>query len=154
MIEVNKVLVAVDFSKESQLAAKFAVSIAHEYKAKLYVIHVVTPLPSSLGAEVPDFDSFQRQYIERFGEDLKRVIPEKIKRIIEVEEILEVGEPYHMIVEKAKELDVDIIVLATHGRTGISHILLGSVAERVIRHAPCPVFAIRNPKDKYVYGWE
>jgi len=67
---------------------------------------------------------------------------------------VEIGNPHHVIVEKAKELGIDVIVIATHGRSGLSHILLGSVAEKVIRHAPCPVFVIRNPKDKYVYGWE
>jgi len=154
MIELQKILVAVDFSKESTLAAKFAVSMAQEFKAKLYVLHVVTPLPQSMITEVPDFENFQKQYIDKSEEDLRQVIPQKIKEMIEVEEVIKIGRHYHVIVENAKDLDVDVLVIATRGRTGLAHILLGSVAERVVRHAPCPVFAIRNPKDKFVYGWE
>jgi len=154
MIEMKKILVAIDFSKESTLAAKFAVSLAQEFKTKLYVLHVLTPFPSSLAIDLPDVEKFRRQYMEKADEDLRQVIPKKIKEMMEVEEILEIGEPHNAIVEKAKELDVDIIVIATQGRTGLAHIMVGSVAERVVRHAPCPVFAIRNPKDKFVYGWE
>ncbi len=154
MIDLKKILVAVDFSKESTLAAKFAVSFAQEFGAKLYVLHVITPMHAGTMVEVPNFDKYQRQYIEKAEEDLKQVIPAKIKEMIEVEEVIETGHPYHVIVEKAKDLDVDVIVLATQGRTGLAHILLGSVAEKVVRHAPCPVFAIRNPKDKFLHGWE
>jgi len=155
MIPIQAILAPVDFSKESILAVKFSVSLAMEYKTKLYLLHVWEPAPSYIEAEVLNFESIQKRVIEGIREDLSRVIPQKIKKLIPVEEILERGKPIaHIIVEKAKELEVDIIVIATHGRTGFSHVLLGSVAEHVIRHAPCPVFAIRNPKDKFVYGWE
>jgi nucleotide-binding universal stress UspA family protein len=154
MIDLKKILVAVDFSKESTLAAKFAVSLAQEFKSKLYVLHAFTPLHAGVAVEMPDFESYQREIIKKTKEDLRLVIPEKIKEMIEVEELIEIGPAYHVIVEKAQDLDVDVIVLATQGRTGLAHMLLGSVAEKVVRHAPCPVFAIRNPKDKFVHGWE
>jgi nucleotide-binding universal stress UspA family protein len=83
------------------------------------------------------------------------VIPKSVKDDIEAEEILEEGAPiHHTIVEKAKELGVDVIVVATHGRTGLARVLLGSVAEHVIRHVPCPVFVVRNPKERFLYEWE
>jgi nucleotide-binding universal stress UspA family protein len=154
MISFNGVMVPVDFSKESNLAAKFASSLAEEYKTKLHVLHVIEPLHASLRLHVADFDAFQQKVIDQAQEDLGNVIPSSMKKRLEVEEILEIGHPQHVIVDKAKELGVDLIVIATHGRTGFAHVLLGSVAEQVIRHAPCPVFVIRNPKDKYVYGWE
>lgn len=154
MISIQGVMVPVDFSKESVLAAKFAVSLAEEYKTKLYVMNVQEPLHSSLRPYISDFEEFQEKLIEQVKDDLSKVIPAAIKERVQVEEILEFGHPHHVIVDKAKELGVDVIVIATQGRTGLAHVLLGSVAERVIRHAPCPVFVVRNPKDKYVYGWE
>jgi universal stress protein A len=130
------------------------VSLAEEYKTKLYVLHVQEPLPPSLRSHLSDFEAFQENLLEQVKVDLGKVIPEAVKKRVSVEEVLEIGHPQHVIVDKAKEWGVDVIVIATQGRTGLAHILLGSVAEKVIRHAPCPVFVIRNPKDKYVYGWE
>jgi nucleotide-binding universal stress UspA family protein len=154
MIPIHGVLVPVDFSKESLLAAKFAVSLAEEYKTKLHVLHVMEPLHPSLRGHIADFDEFQHKMMEQAREDLAAAVPKAIRDRVPTELILEVGQPPYVIVEKAKELAVDVIVIATHGRTGLAHVLLGSVAEKVIRHAPCPVFVTRNPKDKYVYGWE
>ena len=155
MISINGILVPVDFSKDSMLAVKFATSLAQEYKTKLYVLHVKDIIPSYARAEVSDFEALQEKVKKQLAEDLDKVIPEKVKETIDVEVIMEEGNPtHHVVVEKAKELGVDMIVIATHGRTGLAHVMLGSVAEHVIRHAPCPVFVVRNPKDKYVYGWE
>lgn len=153
MISLKRILVPVDFSKESILAAKFAVSLAQEYKTKLYVLHVIETMPSWGDHYIPE--NVMQNILNERREDLSKVIPSAIKESLQVEEILETGKPiYHVIVEKAKELEVDVIVIPTYGRTGLAHVLMGSVAEHVIRYAPCPVFAIRNPKDKYVYGWE
>lgn len=155
MISIQGILVPVDFSKESILATKFAASLAQEYKTKLYVLHVRAPIPGYVKAEIPDFEVFEQRSTSEEKEDLSNVIPQKVKELIPVEEISMVGSPaHHVIVEKAKEIGVDLIVLATHGRTGLAHVLMGSVAEHVIRYAPCPVFVVRNPKDKYVYDWE
>jgi nucleotide-binding universal stress UspA family protein len=155
MISIKSVLVPVDFSKESTLAVKFATSLAQQYGSKLYLLHVLEPLHTSFQVEIGNLREFEERRRATIREDLSRIIPAEIKKSLGVEEILKIGSPvYHVIAEKAEELDVELIVIPTHGRTGLSHILLGSVAEKVIRHAPCPVFVIRNPKDKYVYGWE
>jgi nucleotide-binding universal stress UspA family protein len=155
MISIQGILVPVDFSKESILAAKFAVSLAQEYKTKLYLLHVRETIPGYVKAEITDMQALEQRIASEEKEALSNVIPQKVKDRISVEEISMAGSPvHHLIVEKAKELGADLIVLATHGRTGLAHVLLGSVAEHVVRHAPCPVFVIRNPKDKYVYDWE
>jgi universal stress protein A len=155
MIKIEGVLVPVDFSKQSILATKFAASLAQEYNSKLYLMHVREHLPIYVQTEFTDYEAFQKRRNEEDKTELSRIIPQAIKEMIPVEEILEFGSPaHHAIVKTARELDVDLIVIATHGRTGLSHVMLGSVAEHVIRHAPCPVFVVRNPKDKYVYGWE
>ena len=155
MIPIQRVMVPIDFSKESTLAAKFAASLAQEYHAKLYVIHVLDPLPLNLKAYYPDLADVTKKRDEQAAKDLEKVIPQAVREKADVEFLLETGTPtYDIIAQRAKELDIDVIVISTHGRSGLGHILLGSVAEKVIRHAPCPVFVIRNPKDKYVYGWE
>jgi universal stress protein A len=155
MIAIERVMVPVDFSRESMLAAKFAASIAKQYHSRLYMFHVLEPLHASVQAEIPDLKAFEQRRNDSALEDLRRMIPQAVRESLQVEEILEVGRPtYHFIVERAKALEIDVIVIATHGRSGLAHMLLGSVAEKVIRYAPCPVFVIRNPADKYVYGWE
>ena len=141
MIEIRKILLPVDFSKGSDLGAKFAISLAQEYKAKLHVLHVYDPLPQ--------YDYLTEEYLEdrkkKLEEALANVVPAESKATIEVEEIMVEGGPvHHTIVEKAKELGDDVIVIATHGRTGLAHVFLGSVAEHVIRHAACPVLVVRN----------
>jgi universal stress protein A len=151
MVTIKGILAATDFSKEATLGIKFAVSLAQEYKTKLYVLHVFDPLPQY------DYllEDYRKKRKDELKDELPRVIPHEVKETLDVEEILEEGHPvHHTIVEKAKELGVDLIVLATRGRTGLAHVLLGSVAEHVIRHAPCPVFVVRNPQDKYPYEWE
>jgi nucleotide-binding universal stress UspA family protein len=140
MIKVLKILLPVDFSKGSAIATTFAVSLAQEYNAKLHVLHVYDPLPQ--------YDYLAKDYIEdrkmRLEKALADVVPAEEKTRIEVEEILTEGKPvHHTIVEKAKELGDDVIVIATHGHTGLAHVFLGSVAEHVIRHAACPVLVVR-----------
>ena len=142
MISIKNILLPVDFSEGSTLAVNYAISLAQEYKAKLHVLHIYDPLPQ--------YDYLAKEYIEgqksKLREALSTVIPSEIKKQIEVEEILEEKRPvHHSIVEKAKELGDDVIVIGTHGRTGLAHVLLGSIAEHVIRHASCPVLVVRNP---------
>ena len=154
MIAVEKVLAPVDFSKDSMLAVKFAASLAEQYQAKLFVLHVLAPLHPRLRGYMENFYEIQEKMVAEAEKDVKKIVPAKIRESIRVEAVVELGNPHHVIVDKAKELEIDVLVIATHGRTGLSHVLLGSVAEKVIRHAPCPVFVVRNPRDKFVYGWE
>ena len=149
MIELNRILVAVDFSEESALAVKFATAFARKFDAKLYVLHVVTSVPSTIEPYVETFDVLQRRRMVDAEEGLEQIVPSEVKSTLDVEEILEVGDPQHTIVEKAKEFDVDAIVIATKGLSGLAHVLLGSVAERVARFAPCPVFVIRDPESRF-----
>jgi len=149
VVDLKKVLVAVDFSTESVLAAKFAVSLAQKFNAKLFVLHVVTSMPSKIEPMVGSFDSIQTRVFVTAEAALQRVLPPEEKDTVDVEAIIDIGEPHNVIVERAKELGVDAIVIATRGLSGIAHVLLGSVAEKVTRHAPCPVFVIRDPMNKF-----
>jgi len=90
---------------------------------------------------------------KRKAEDRKQLdgfIPPELKKGITVETIHRVGVPFVEIIKAAREKEVDLIVIATHGKSGLSHILFGSVAEKVVRKAPCPVLSIRHPEHEFI----
>jgi nucleotide-binding universal stress UspA family protein len=90
---------------------------------------------------------------QREAEDRKLLdefIPPELKKGITVETIHRVGIPFMEIIKAAREKEADLIVIATHGKSGLSHILFGSVAEKVVRKAPCPVLSIRHPEHEFI----
>jgi universal stress protein A len=129
------VLHPTDFSDASTVACEKAVDLARQCGAKLTVLHVyANPLMAEGFAYVPD----PRPELE---EQLRKVGNEQLP--IAVDRELRVGVAAEQIVEYAREHHCDLIVMGTHGRTGLSHLLMGSVAESVLRHAPCPVMVVR-----------
>jgi nucleotide-binding universal stress UspA family protein len=83
-------------------------------------------------------------------EALNRLTADLIRQGIDAEPVFVTGRTYMEIVDKAKELEVDLITLATHGRTGLSHLVFGSTAEKIIRLAPCPVLTVKHPEHEFV----
>ena len=139
MTGFTHVLHPTDFSEASLAACEKAVDLARQCGAKLTVLHVyANPLMAEGFAYVPD----PRPELERMlGDVANEELP------IAVARELRVGAPAETIVEFAREHNCDLIVMGTHGRTGLSHLLMGSVAENVVRHAPCPVMVVRpQPK--------
>jgi nucleotide-binding universal stress UspA family protein len=124
-----------DFSEPSQAACEKAVELARQCGAKLTVLHVyANPLMAEGFAYVPDP---RPEFEQRLSTVANVELP------IAVERALRVGVPAEQIVEFAREHNCDLVVMGTHGRTGLSHLLVGSVAEHVVRHAPCPVMVVR-----------
>ncbi|MFQ5863317.1 MAG: universal stress protein [Candidatus Brocadiales bacterium] len=144
MVNIKKVLCPVDYSVCSQDAFKYAAHIARIESAKMYLVHVVDI--RSFGHESTlDLD------VPKPGEDaIKRIKEELVKKAadevegVDIEPIVIVGVPVKDILSVAKEKEVDLIVMGTHGRTGLSHVIVGSVAENVVRKAPCPVLTVRH----------
>ena len=87
---------------------------------------------------------------KKFKEQLNVVLSSDAKEAIKVSEIIQIGVPFVEIIKVAKEKEVDLIVMGTHGRTGLSHVFIGSVAEKVVHHARCPVLTIKHPQYKFV----
>lgn len=146
MITLQKILVPTDFSDFSQQALEFALSLAEQFRAKLYVMHVwEMAMTSSLLPPEPYPESVLTEQQKAAAEHLAKVTNELKASGFDAEPVFAFGKPYMEIVRAATELDVDLIVLASHGRSGISHLLLGSVAEKVVRLAPCPVFTVKLP---------
>ena len=151
MIKIKNILCPIDYSVYSEKALEYAIEFAGKYEAKLYLIHVLDIRiydmndPDLYNVNIVDKDT-----IERLKERLLRCISEDIKGKISVEAVVVQGVPFTEIIRMAKEYMVDLIVLGTHGRTGLSQAIMGSVAERGVRKSPCPVLTIRHPEHEFI----
>jgi nucleotide-binding universal stress UspA family protein len=140
-MHTRKILFATDFSPSSQAALSTAVSLARESNATLMVVHVQEPPPAFGGGETYIGPTENEHELSDL---LSHVVPADAG--VRVERRLVVGEPAHQIVELAEENGVDLIVIGSHGRTGIARMLMGSVAEAVVRRAKCAVLTIKQPE--------
>ena len=144
-MNIQQILAPTDFSELSKQGLTSALELAAAFGAKLLLLHVVEPppypvegiVPSHLGATL--LDDLERQA----SNDLAQMLSETQGSKLEVARRVVVGIPYRKIVEVAEEEKSDLIVMTTHGRTGLSHLVMGSVAEKIVRTAPCPVLTIR-----------
>jgi len=145
-------MVGTDFSSHSANAMRYGYSFAKQYGSALHVVHVVQDvLPYVANVEMPIAPAVLVDDMERAArQQLEEVVPEAWDSELQVVRVLRRGSPFVEIVRYAKEQDVDLIVMGTHGRTGIAHMLLGSVAEKVVRKAPCPVLTVRSPEHEFV----
>lgn len=147
MIDVLRILLPTDFSEASREAAKYAFSLADRYGAELHVLHVIEEIAPSLPEAVcrvgTDPEHFLTQARETAEKHLAAALPNDIAGGKNVVRAVREGSPPVQILDYAREHGVDLIVIGTHGRGGFTHFLIGSVAERIVRHAECPVLTIR-----------
>jgi nucleotide-binding universal stress UspA family protein len=141
---IHRIIVPVDFSDASLDALRYSTGLARKLEASIMVVHVV-PIDYGwfgIGQEVSrDLDkTLQTQAADHLRQLVNRHIPSD--RSVELE--VRIGRPAEQIIDAAEESKSDLIVLSTHGRTGVDRLLMGSVAERVARLAPCPVFLVRS----------
>jgi len=137
MPRFGKILCPVDFDPNSIAALDIACELAQERKATVEVLHVV-PIP--LGPEVAiPFDKLERMARARLERLARQKINPKLRYTIHVK----TGDPAGEVIHLANQTDADLIVMATHGRRGLRRLMLGSVAERVVREAHCPVLTIK-----------
>lgn len=139
-MQFNNILVATDFSAGSVAALKLATSLARDSGAKLWIVHVSEPRPAytvaGIYASLPSGNEFAES-----SEELQKVVPADPQ--VAFEQRLIIGSPAEELVKFAANHAVDLIVIGTHGRTGVLRLLMGSVAEAVLRHAECPVLTLR-----------
>ena len=148
MFKIKNILLPTDFSKTSLTAAEYALELADEYKAKLHVLNVLEKTPPILA--IRSLHLSREKIIESIDADAQSNLNDcvkKIKKIKDIEIIFAIrkGIDYEEIIKYSKEKKIDIIVIATHGRTGLIHTLLGSVAEKVIRYSKIPVLVTTPP---------
>jgi nucleotide-binding universal stress UspA family protein len=142
--EYKKVLFCTDFSENADYAFAFAYGIAKRDKGLLYIFHVIPPYPHQLNSYI------SREELERIEKNIEKDLDDSyteryvknIKDGVTFEIITKSGREDEQILKFARDNQVDIVVMGTHGRTGIEHVFFGSVAENVIRHCPFPVFII------------
>lgn len=148
MFKIKNILLPTDFSKISLSAAEYAVVLAEQYSASIHLLNVLEKTPPILAIRSLDLSREKIvQSIENDARDHLKECVEKVKKIknVEIHPVLRKGIDYEEIIKYSEEKNIDVIVIATHGRTGILHTLLGSVAEKVIRYSKKPVLVITPP---------
>lgn len=153
MIRIDRILCPTDFSELADRATDYGCALADAFKSELHVLHVVdesyqywmamgpnslplgpTPEEIRVGAE----EQMERCKRERLSNRTAPVVSKVL-----------VGRPFLEIIRYARDQTIDLIVIGTHGRNGLSHVLLGSVTEKIVRKAPCPVLTVRAPGHKF-----
>lgn len=141
---LKRILVPLDFSPPSMSAVRFAGKWARSFGAELCLLHVVEPVSASapFGAEPVIMPVLTQDLPKRIKGELEKVASRECRGIAKVSVHVREGIAYDQIVSSARKLKADIIIIATHGRSGLMRALMGSTAERVVRHAPCPVLVV------------
>ncbi len=151
MINIKNILCPIDYSVYSEMALKYAIEFAEKYQAKLYLIHVLDIRIYDIGdPDLYNVTMVDTETIDKLRERLLKCVNEDTKGRISVEAIIIQGVPFAEIIKASRDYKIDLIVLGTHGRTGLSHAIMGSVAEKVVRKASCPVLTIRHPEHDFI----
>jgi universal stress protein A len=148
MFKIKNILLPTDFSNISLTAAEYAVELAKEYDANLHLLNVLEKTPPILA--IRSLDISREKIIASIDADAKSQMDECLKKVkkfgnVEIIPVIKKGIDYEEIIKYSNEKKIDVIVIATHGRTGILHTLLGSVAEKVIRYSKIPVLVTTPP---------
>lgn len=148
MKKFNKILFATDFSEISECAFDYALTLAKTFNSRLIIIHVINEPVDLRGFYVPhiSFDTIEREIALSAEKMMDKFCSKKTKDYDNYDKFIVSGIPYEEILKKADEEKVDLLVMGTHGRAGIDHLLFGSTAERVVRKATCPVMTVRPPE--------
>ena len=144
---IRSILVPIDFSETSTAALRYAVQLAEDYGADISLLHVVEPEYYNCLSDLT-FSKSTITFVEAATLRLAKLAKEEVPSSVLVRPWVQIGSPYEEITTAAKILNADWIVIATHGYTGFCHALLGSTAERVVRHAQCPVLVVRTSLQK------
>ena len=151
MIAFKEIIVPTDFSEHSLRALDYAVEIADRFSSELKLVYVIEPLiqAADVAWSSVDFDRLNRAHKDSADRQIRALLDERIPESVPAEFVILTGKPFIEIVGLAKADNADLIVMATHGRGAISHILMGSTAEKVVRRAPCPVLTVKHPKQLF-----
>jgi nucleotide-binding universal stress UspA family protein len=152
MISLKKILVPTDFEATSQVAVNYARALAEAFGASIHVLHVLED--PMIHAASHEYFTPQPNYREAMEGDahsrLRGQLNEEQTARFRAQFVARWGIPFVEIIRYAKDENVDLIVMGTHGLGVIAHILMGSVAEKVVRKAPCPVLIVRHPEHEFV----
>lgn len=148
-MEIRTILLPTDFSECGNYALAYAASLARTFKASIICVNVIEPIVPTVGYSGMTEPMPLADITEQLEDSAERELPKLAEGAdcagLDVEELVVHGEAASEIVRVARERKVDLIVISSHGRTGLGRILFGSTAESVVRHAPCPVLVVKPP---------
>lgn len=152
MINLKRILCPLDLSDYSLHALNYAISLVKQYSGELFLIYVLEDIipPIDFGWVQTSIPEIEEGRTERAQKALEEVIKKFKSEKIKITPAVRRGKPFEQIIKFAREFEIDLIVIATHGRTGTKHVLFGSTTERVIRKSPCPVLSIRHPDHEFI----
>lgn len=154
-IALERILVPTDFSHTAEVALRYGSALTNALQATLHLIHVIENVNPTGGRVAGEryapppaglIEGMELEMREQLKAALAAVQPQPLKFTLAVRE----GSPFVEIVRYARDNNIDLIVMGTHGRGAVAHMLLGSVADNVIRRAPCPVLTVRHPGHEFV----
>jgi len=142
---IKSILVPIDFSEHSKNALKYAIPLAEEFEATLHLVYVVEPTiyPADLGFGQVVLPGVEDELRQKGAEELRSLIEREIGSRVKASSAVRTGNPHQEILAEAEEMDVNLIIVATHGHSGVEHMLFGSTADRIVHHAKCPVLTVR-----------
>jgi len=153
MITLKTVLVPTDFSDTSEVALRYGKALAEKFGAALHLVHIVQePFSQPWAVEAYGFSlaSLQEQWQQDAGRRLDEALPASDRATYNATVATILGHPVIEILRYADEQKIDLIVMGTHGRGPLGHVVMGSVAERVVRKATCPVLTVHHPEREFV----
>lgn len=141
----KRIVLATDFSPYAEAALRWADALSRTFKAELIIIHALDLTLGGLAGLTPEVAAFPvaDQLVDRLRQEAKTEIKRLAKRFPRARTVIKESPPRAMLLHAASEVDADLIVVGTHGRTGLAHMLIGSVAEHVVRHSLVPVLTVR-----------
>ena len=151
-INIQRILVPIDFSEHSKNALKYAIPFAQKFKASVDLIYVVEPTiyPADFSFGQIGFPNIEEELRTRGSDELENLRKKEIADKVVSRIIVRTGKPFYEINQYALEENISLIIIATHGHSGMEQILFGSTAEKVVRKAPCPVLVVRSGEHEFV----
>jgi universal stress protein A len=152
LFRLRTLLAPVDFSNYSAKALDYVRAFAAQFGAEVVLVHVVEPtvIPDNFGIVPPSYEEVGTALVKAAEVRLSRLAEEVSAKSGTVRQVVRTGRAPWEIVRVAEEVEADLIVITTHGYTGLKHVLMGSTAELIVRHAPCPVLTVRDPEHDFV----
>jgi len=149
-MKVERILFPTDFSDGSAYALPYAVDLAKHYNAKIYILHVTYDIGKAFESHVPhsSADEIHKEMNAWALKELDSCCIEETRGLPDVDKSVLLGVPYEEIIKFADKEKIDLIIMGTYGRSGLDRFIFGSVAERVVRKAPCPVMTVRIPEHR------
>lgn len=154
IVKPKRILWPTDFSALSLHGARYARGFCEMFGAELHVLHVVSPLLTpdfslTLPAEVPS-QVAEEEVVQACRAHLAELVAAEFANIPNVVHNALFGNSWSSICKYAAQAEIDLLIVSTHGRTGLRHVLIGSTAERIVQHSPCPVLVVKSPEKDFV----